>query len=64
MKPCFSSRNCTACWACVDACPQKAIGKVKVLWHRHAVIHRAKCIGCMKCVATCPNGCFSKPAAH
>lgn len=57
-KPRFSARHCTACWACIDTCPHKAIGKITLLWHRHAVIRYAACIGCMKCVQTCPNGCF------
>ncbi|MDE5637479.1 MAG: ferredoxin family protein [Alistipes sp.] len=57
-RPRFTSRGCTACWACVEACPRKAVGKIDFAWHRHAVLHRAACIGCMKCVRTCPNGCF------
>ena len=56
--PSFSSKNCTACWECVDACPRKAITKIKFLWHRHAKPLHFKCIGCNKCVAACPNGCF------
>ncbi|MDE5945530.1 MAG: 4Fe-4S binding protein [Rikenella sp.] len=57
-KPRFSSRRCTACWACVETCPRRAIGKIKFFWHRHAVIRYGACIGCLKCVQVCPNGCF------
>ena len=56
--PRYSSKGCTACWACAEACPRKAIVKIKFLWHRHVGIRRGACIGCMKCVRTCPNGCF------
>lgn len=58
--PTFSSRKCTACWKCVEACPRKAIRKVSFLWHKHAVLNRRNCIGCNKCVKTCPQGCFQK----
>ncbi|WP_423793924.1 4Fe-4S binding protein [Muribaculum intestinale] len=57
-KPEFSSHNCTACWKCVDACPEKAIIRVGFLWHRHAKPLYYRCIGCNRCVAACPHGCF------
>lgn len=57
-QPSFTSRGCTACWKCVEACPRGAVGKVSILWHRHAVMMRRKCVGCNICVRTCPNGCF------
>ncbi|MDE6486655.1 MAG: 4Fe-4S binding protein [Muribaculaceae bacterium] len=56
--PTFSSRNCTACWKCIEACPKKAIRKVGFLWHRHAIPLYARCIGCNLCVKACPQGCF------
>lgn len=58
--PKFSSRRCTGCWKCVEACPRKAIRKVGFLWHRHALPLYGSCIGCNRCVRTCPNGCFKK----
>ncbi|MDE5903718.1 MAG: 4Fe-4S binding protein [Muribaculaceae bacterium] len=58
--PTFSSKNCTACWACVSACPRKAIGRINLPWHRHAVICRMKSIGCNRCVEVCSNHCFSR----
>ena len=57
-KPLFSSKNCTGCWQCIGACPRKAILRVGLLWHRHALPLNGKCIGCNKCVAACPYGCF------
>lgn len=54
-------RRCVACWKCVEACPKKAIGKIVVLWHRHAVFKNADaCVGCGKCVAICSHGAFSR----
>ncbi|MDE6115105.1 MAG: 4Fe-4S binding protein [Muribaculum sp.] len=58
--PKFSSRNCTACWKCVDICPNKAIIRVRFLWHRHAKPLYYSCVGCNRCVSVCPNGCFEK----
>jgi len=56
-----NSRNCTACWACIGACPQAVIGKVSFLWHRHIVIKKGEnCNGCKKCIKTCPHGVFSE----
>ncbi|MCM1501230.1 MAG: 4Fe-4S binding protein [Bacteroidales bacterium] len=53
----LDSRNCKACWECVDACPQKVIGKVKVFSHRHArIVDAESCIGCRKCVKACRYG--------
>ena len=57
-RPSFSPRKCTACWKCVEACPQHAIRKVGFLWHKHAMITYRNCIGCNICVKTCPQGCF------
>jgi len=38
----FDSHQCQACWSCIDACPKQVIGKVSVLWHKHAALRRAK----------------------
>jgi Fe-S-cluster-containing hydrogenase component 2 len=47
---------CQACWKCVEACPHGVIGKVELLFHRHARINYADdCRGCLKCVKACPN---------
>ncbi|MDE6448552.1 MAG: 4Fe-4S binding protein [Muribaculaceae bacterium] len=59
-NPSFSSKNCTGCWMCVAACPQRAIHRIRFLWHRHAVMFYAACIGCNKCVSVCPNKCFTQ----
>lgn len=56
----LDTRRCVACWQCVAQCPKQVIGKVSVLWHRHAVmVHPEACVGCRRCVKTCPQGAFS-----
>jgi len=53
--------NCAACWKCIDACPNKVIGKVDFLWHKHIIIRNGEnCMGCKKCIKTCPHGVFLK----
>lgn len=56
----LDTHRCVACWQCVAQCPMQVIGKVSVLWHRHAVLrHSEACIGCRRCVKICPHGAFS-----
>ena len=53
----LDSRKCQACWLCVDACPIRVIGRVSVLWHKHASFRQAEdCLGCFECVAVCRSG--------
>ncbi len=50
----LNTHNCQACWTCIEACPQRVLGKVDFLGHRHAKIVRADaCNGCKKCVRAC-----------
>lgn len=52
------SGNCMACWECVNACPQKVIGKLDIFFHKHKHAHintTKECIGCFKCVKACKN---------
>ncbi len=54
------THQCEACWNCVRACPQKVLGKVEVLWHRHVRIdHANACTGCGKCVRACEHGAIT-----
>ena len=56
-----NSRTCTACWACIEACPHGVLGKVDFLGHRHVVLKKNEnCTGCTKCIKTCPHGVFSE----
>lgn len=51
------TRRCEACWNCIDVCPKQVLGKIDLIWHRHANIRNAEaCNGCKKCVRTCESG--------
>ena len=53
--------RCEACWACVEACPKGVLGKVNILFHKHAVVRGAdECIGCGKCVKVCKSDAITK----
>ncbi len=66
----IDKRLCTACWKCVDTCPNHVLGKVDLLGHRHVHVDAAdQCKGCVKCVRVCPNGAIvslrkKQAAAH
>lgn len=52
----LNTRCCTACWECVEACPNGVLGKVKMFFHAHARIdHADRCDGCGTCVSICPE---------
>lgn len=47
---------CKACWKCVDSCHGNVIGKVDLLFHKHAHIDDPEnCKGCLQCVKACPQ---------
>lgn len=49
--------RCEACWECVAACPEEALGKVDHWFHRHAIVRDAgRCTGCRRCVKACASG--------
>ncbi|MBN2192554.1 MAG: 4Fe-4S binding protein [Polyangiaceae bacterium] len=46
--------RCTACWLCVDLCPEQAISM------RDAItVDSTRCAGCGKCAEECPNEAIS-----
>lgn len=47
-----SGKACAACWACVRACPARAI---RVLDHRSEIVPE-RCVKCGACVTTCGRG--------
>ena len=52
----LDTSRCQACWACVQVCPRRVLGKVDFRFHRHAHIDQAKnCRGCLRCLKACSN---------
>jgi ferredoxin len=52
----LNTHLCEACWKCIEVCPGGVIGKVEMLFHRHARIeHAGDCRGCQKCIKACPS---------
>jgi len=50
----IDTKKCKACWKCVDVCPNKVIGKINLLWHKHAkIVNSDYCIECLQCVKVC-----------
>lgn len=57
----LNTRKCEACWKCLEKCPSQVIGKVDLLWHKHALIKNAcDCTGCLRCVKACESGALLK----
>lgn len=61
-RPVFSQEGCTACGACVEACPDQALSLENgpPLWDARA------CQGCLGCREACAAGCVSleRPGAR
>ncbi|MDR3163247.1 MAG: 4Fe-4S dicluster domain-containing protein [Helicobacteraceae bacterium] len=57
----INPKKCKACWKCAELCPEKVIGRVGFLWHKHIIIANGdSCTGCKRCVKICPAGVFSE----
>lgn len=57
----LDTEKCTGCFQCVEVCQRNVIGKIKFLWHKHALIlHGNDCIGCYKCVGVCKYKAITK----
>lgn len=60
----LDTKKCRACWRCVAACRKGALGKVSVLWHKHAKLRRSVlCVGCGRCAAVCQTGAIKRAVA-
>lgn len=52
----LNTRNCEACWECVEACPNQVLGKLQVLSHKHVrVVNADNCAGCGLCAFACEH---------
>jgi 2-oxoglutarate ferredoxin oxidoreductase subunit delta len=57
----LDTERCNACWICQDACPNNAIGRIDLPWHKHVrFIADSNCIGCLKCVKVCEFGALTR----
>jgi NAD-dependent dihydropyrimidine dehydrogenase PreA subunit len=57
----LNTRQCKACWKCIEVCPHHVIGKIDFLGHRHAVIRRSEeCTGCLRCLKACTYNAIHK----
>jgi len=54
VRPVVGATACTQCLACVDACPDRAIGLDTI--EEHPVIDEDLCLLCGKCITVCPTG--------
>lgn len=55
----LNSYGCTACWKCIEACPEKVIDKSflyagDTVIHEQVLLYNANaCTGCMQCAQAC-----------
>lgn len=52
----YQEERCTACWLCLEACPENALTKGEKRGHEMAVLDRACCTACGSCVDVCYPG--------
>ena len=52
-------QSCTACWKCIEACPNNVIDKsflyiANTLINKHVLMFNSSdCTGCLKCIDSC-----------
>ena len=57
--------TCTACWECIDSCPDKVMDKsflyiANSLILKHVFMYKAdECSGCMNCINACKFNAIS-----
>jgi len=58
-------QTCTACWECLEACPEKVMDKSFLyiagsLILKHVLVYEAsECSGCLKCINACKFNAIS-----
>jgi len=61
----LNSYKCTACWKCINICPNNVIDKsflfiANTLINEQVIISNAsECTGCFKCLHACTNDAIS-----
>ncbi len=57
----LNTKQCEACWKCLEVCTNKVLGRINLPWHKHIrIVNGCACTGCMKCVKFCKTGAISK----
>lgn len=56
-RPIINDEECTACGACVDACPN---GVLELEETSVTIINEDDCIGCENCIEECSMGVITK----
>ena len=57
----LDTRRCTACWNCLEICPNHVIDKIDLPWHKHArIVNGRDCTGCLKCVTACSSDALNR----
>lgn len=59
----YQDERCTACWLCLDVCPEGALTKGRGGLGEVAVLNRALCTDCGKCVEVCYPGALKLAGA-
>jgi len=49
----YQEERCTACWLCLDACPEDALMKAEKKDREMTVLDRTRCTACGRCVDVC-----------
>jgi pyruvate formate lyase activating enzyme len=52
----YQRERCTACWLCIDACPERALSRGHAQGHDVAVVDRGICTACGRCADVCYPG--------
>lgn len=52
-RPILEKEECTACGACVEACPN---GVLEIVGTAVDVVNEDECIACEACIEECPMG--------
>lgn len=55
----YQDERCTACWLCLDVCPESALTRGRKYEREVAVLDRAACTACGLCVDVCYPGALA-----
>lgn len=56
-RPIINDEDCTACGACVEACPN---GVLEIEDTKVSIVDEDECVACEACVEECPMGVIER----